>query len=60
MTVAPTVGLERCPIAHRAAPHDHEAYKSFLQDIGYLLPEGETFQIDTAHVDAEIARIGKT
>jgi malate synthase len=44
-------------IAHRDAPHDHEAYKTFLKDIGYLLPEGEAFQIDTANVDAEIARV---
>jgi malate synthase len=42
-------------IAHRARPHDHEAYKAFLQEIGYLLPEGADFQIDTAGVDAEIA-----
>ena len=42
-------------IAHRARPHDHEAYKAFLQEIGYLLPEGEDFQIDTADVDPEIA-----
>jgi len=42
-------------IAHRSRPHDHEAYKAFLQEIGYLLPEGEDFQIDTADVDPEIA-----
>lgn len=42
-------------IAHRSRPHDHEAYKAFLQEIGYLLPEGEDFQIDTTDVDPEIA-----
>jgi malate synthase len=42
-------------IAHRSRPHDHEAYKAFLQEIGYLLPEGADFQIDTAGVDPEIA-----
>jgi malate synthase len=42
-------------IAHRARPHDHEAYKAVLQEIGYLLPEGEDFQIDTADADPEIA-----
>ncbi|MGC9370730.1 MAG: malate synthase G [Paracoccaceae bacterium] len=43
---------------HRARagqPHDAEAYKAFLREIGYLLPEGEDFRIDTANVDPEIA-----
>lgn len=43
--------------AHRAAPHDHRAYRAFLENIGYLLPEGPDFQIDTANVDPEIATI---
>ncbi len=44
-------------VARRDQPHDHEAYKAFLQEIGYLLPEGPAFQIDTAHVDPEIASV---
>jgi len=32
-------------------------YKQFLNDIGYLLPEGEDFQATTENVDAEIAQI---
>jgi len=36
-------------------PHDPEAYKCFLVGIGYLLPEGPDFAIETAGVDAEIA-----
>ncbi|MCV2890139.1 malate synthase G [Ruegeria aquimaris] len=44
-------------IAHRDQPHDHEAYKAFLSDIGYLLPEGEAFEIETANVDPEIATV---
>ncbi|MGB7262814.1 MAG: malate synthase G [Albidovulum sp.] len=44
-------------VARRGKPHDHEAYCSFLQEIGYLLPEGEDFQIDTANVDPEIAKV---
>ena len=36
---------------------DFEAYKQFLQDIGYLLPEGEAFQVSTENVDDEIAHI---
>ena len=27
-------------IQKRGAPHDHRAYKAFLEEIGYLLPEG--------------------
>ena len=42
--------------SHRNAPHDPVAYKDFLQEIGYLLPEGPDFQIDTTGVDAEIAQ----
>ena len=38
-------------------PFDHSAYAAFLRDIGYLLPEGGDFQIDTAHVDPEIATV---
>ncbi len=37
--------------------HDKSAYKSFLMEIGYLVPEGEAFQIETAGVDPEIASI---
>ncbi|MDP2086363.1 MAG: malate synthase G [Gemmobacter sp.] len=43
--------------ARRNQPHDHYAYKAFLESIGYLLPEGPDFQIDTANVDPEIADI---
>lgn len=34
---------------------DFPAYKQFLQDIGYLLPEGEDYQVGTQNVDDEIA-----
>jgi malate synthase len=44
-------------IRHRNAPHDHEAYKRFLEEIGYLLPEGEAFEIETANTDPEIATV---
>ncbi|WP_230661454.1 malate synthase G [Psychrobacter sp. I-STPA10] len=36
---------------------DFAKYKQFLTDIGYLLPEGEAFQVSTENVDAEIASI---
>lgn len=34
---------------------DFAAYKAFLQDIGYLLEEGEDFQVSTNNVDPEVA-----
>jgi malate synthase len=42
---------------HRGQPIDMVAYKAFLEKIGYLVPEGEPFQISTDNVDDEIARI---
>ena len=36
---------------------DATAYKTFLTDIGYLVPEGDSFSVDTANVDAEISTI---
>jgi malate synthase len=44
-------------IARRDEAHDHEAYKAFLMDIGYLLPEGDAFEIETANTDPEIATV---
>jgi malate synthase len=35
-------------------PHDPDAYKTFLTEIGYLEPEPEDFSITTAGVDPEI------
>src|SRR3989344_7749040 len=37
--------------------HDAVAYKAFLQDIGYLLPEAADFQATTQNVDEEIAHM---
>ncbi|WP_195820577.1 malate synthase G [Roseobacter sp. MH60115] len=44
-------------VARRGSPHDHEAYCAFLREIGYLVEEGDAFEIDTANVDDEIARV---
>ena len=43
--------------ARQGQPHDTAAYKTFLQEIGYLVPEGADFTIDTQNVDDEIAKI---
>ncbi|WP_425328241.1 malate synthase G [Pseudomonas nitroreducens] len=43
--------------ARAGQPHDAAAYKAFLQEIGYLLPEPADFQASTQNVDEEIARM---
>ncbi|HVC24512.1 MAG TPA: malate synthase G [Acidimicrobiales bacterium] len=42
---------------HAGEPHDAVAYRKMLDAIGYLVPEGEPFSIDTSHVDREIADV---
>ena len=45
---------------HRANPgadYDKAAYRAFLENIGYLLPEPAPFTISTENVDAEVATI---
>lgn len=42
---------------HPGAGYDKAAYKAFLQDIGYLLPEGDDFTVSTENVDEEVARL---
>lgn len=41
---------------HQDQPHNAEAYKTFLTDIGYLLPEGDDFAVTTSNIDNEIAQ----
>ncbi len=43
--------------AHAGAKVDHEHYKNFLQEIGYLEAEVDDFKIDVSNVDDEIASI---
>jgi len=43
--------------ARRGQDHDAVAYTDFLKKIGYLVPEGAPFSIDTANVDPEIAML---
>jgi malate synthase len=42
-------------VARAGKPHDAAAYKAFLTEIGYLVPEPADFQIGTRNVDPEIA-----
>ncbi len=45
---------------HRTNPgpgYDRVAYKAFLEEIGYLLPEGDDFAIGTENVDPEVATL---
>ncbi len=41
----------------KGQPLNFPEYKSFLQEIGYLLPEGEDFAATTANVEPEIAQM---
>ncbi|GIZ12641.1 malate synthase G [Pseudomonas sp. NCCP-436] len=43
--------------ARKGQAHDAAAYKAFLQEIDYLLPEPADFQVTTSNVDDEIARL---
>jgi malate synthase len=49
--------LDRWHLEQRGKPQDPAAYKAFLTEIGYLLPEGPDFEIGTANVDPEISTI---
>ncbi|GAA4644356.1 malate synthase G [Pontixanthobacter gangjinensis] len=40
---------------HRGQDHNPEAYRHFLEEIGYLVPEPGDFTIGTQNVDPEIA-----
>ncbi|MBT4590106.1 MAG: malate synthase G [Rhodospirillaceae bacterium] len=44
-------------LERKGQDHDAAAYKQELLDIGYLVPEGDDFQISTTNVDPEIAII---
>lgn len=43
--------------ARKGQPHDAAAYTAFLREIGYLVPEGPDFEIETTGVDPEIAAV---
>ena len=49
--------IDKWHMARIGQPHDHEAYKSYLKEIGYLVDEGESFLIETENVDPEISSV---
>ncbi|SIS54880.1 malate synthase G [Neptunomonas antarctica] len=44
-------------LQHRGQTLNMAEYKAFLKEIGYLIPEGEAFSIDTKNVDKEISQV---
>ena len=49
--------IDQWHCANSGADYDKAAYKAFLQEIGYLLPEGGDFSITTENVDPEVATL---
>ncbi len=47
--------LDAWHVDRKGQAYDADAYKAFLHEIGYLVEEGDDFQIETANVDPEIA-----
>lgn len=43
--------------AQKGQALDMDAYKAFLSQVGYLVPEGPDFSVETSNVDPEIASI---
>ena len=44
-------------LERKGQTHDAAAYRAFLDEIGYIVPKGEAFSIDTQNVDPEIAAV---
>ncbi len=42
---------------HPGSDYDRAAYRAFLEEIGYLLPEGDCFSVTTENVDEEVAMV---
>src|SRR5919108_3157433 len=49
--------IDQYHLARKGQPFNREEYKTFLKEIGYLVPEGGKFKITTANVDPEITTI---
>ncbi|QBX99815.1 malate synthase G [Rhodophyticola sp. CCM32] len=44
-------------IARRGQPHDPDAYQAFLEEIGYIVPDGGNVAVETSYIDREIAEV---
>ena len=51
------LAIDAWHVSQRGKVHDRVAYEHFLKDLRYLVPEGDDFEIETQHVDPEIATI---
>ncbi len=51
------VQIDDWHIKRRGQAHDRTAYEAFLREIGYLVDEGDDFEIETTNVDPEIATV---
>jgi len=49
--------LDQWFAARRGGPVDPAEQEAFLREIGYLVPEGEPFEVTSANVDPEIASL---
>ena len=49
--------IDQWHIERRDQAHDEDSYKSFLTDIGYILPRPNTVSVNTNNVDPEIAAV---
>ena len=49
--------IDTLHVTRKGQAFDLAAYKPFLVEIGYLVPEGPDFTIDTDNLDAEISHV---
>ena len=49
--------IDQYHLTRKEQPFNREEYKTFLKEIGYLVPEGKSFKVATANVDPEIIEI---
>ena len=49
--------IDRYHRERAAQAHDADDYRAFLEEIGYLVPSGPAFEIDTAGCDPEITTV---